>query len=244
MKKLMKFIMLFSLTFVLICSSIFCNPIKATDEIELRWKNTVDENGEQIQILDMTEEEIELYQISQLKKKYESNNLQRTSGYTYEYEKIAELYDTGDGVEDKILIGKLFTWAQRDSLTVSANVSFTLMGAYKAITGSVTLSATTSEEYHFNGNYENCLGLFAQVFTTKYKITKKDKYTGATVSVTYDNIMSTMSKSVRKIYNTSGTTIKYLNNNKWATAKMLKNSLTTPPTSSSSIVDATTTVFR
>ena len=82
MKKIIKSFTVLSLFFSLLCSSFICFPVKANDDIELKWKNSLDENGYPIQILDMNEEEIELYQISQLKKKYESNSMQK-SGYIY-----------------------------------------------------------------------------------------------------------------------------------------------------------------
>lgn len=59
-----------------------------------------------MQVLDMTNEELRAYQIYQLKKKYEYNNVQRTSGYTYEYDFVDDIYDTGDALLNKILIGK------------------------------------------------------------------------------------------------------------------------------------------
>lgn len=236
-------ITIFSLVFVMVCSSVFCNQIKAT-EIELKWKDTVDENGYLMQVLDMTEEEIEMYQIAQLKKKYESNIMQRTSGYTYNYEKNKDYYDTGDGTTDKILIGKKYGWAQRSTLTVDSTLSFELKGAYKILEGSGTLSATTSETYVFEDNYENCLGLFARIATSQYKITKIDKYTGHVISITYDNIMATMSKSVKKIYNKTSNKISYKNGSTWNTAKMIKSSLTDVPKSASDFSDATITVFN
>lgn len=127
-------------------------------------------------------------------------------------------------------------------MTCSLTVSYELKGSYKEIDGGSTLSATTSQSYSFE-NYESCLGPFARITTSKYKITKKDKYSGQVISITYDNFMSTMSKTVRKIYNRENNIISYQNGTTWYNAKMLKTSLTAPPTSANDFTNATTTVF-
>ena len=201
MKKLIKSMSILSLVFVVICSSIFVNPVKANDEIELRWKETVDENGYPMQILDMTEEELELYQIAQLKKKIEPNNLQRTSGYTYEYQYVDDVFDSGTDATTKVLIGNTLIWGQRDRYEIEKSITFTLKGTYSELEGKVSTTITEKEIYSFDDSCDSCLGLFARIRTAKYKVTKKDKYTGAVISTYYYNTMTGTERSIRKIYN-------------------------------------------
>lgn len=242
MRKLIKSLSIFCLVIAMICSSFVCVPVKASEDVKLKWRNTVDEYGYPVQELDMTEDELRAYQIAQLKKKYEHESNQRTSGYAYTYEHDEDIYDSTDQLTKKILVGKAFDWEQRGTLNCPLTVSFELRGSYKAIEAALTISGTTSQTYTFE-NYENCLGIFARITTSRYKITKTDKYSGTVVSVTYENIMSTMSKSVRKIYNKESNIISYQNGTTWHNARMLKSTLTNPPTSENDITTATTTVF-
>lgn len=192
----------------------------------------------------MSDEEIEKYEITQLKEKYEQHAIQRTSGYAYKYDRVSTVYDTDSNATSKVLIGKYLSWAQRSKISVAKEVTFTIKGSYKSISGEASIKLGTEEEYTANKNYDNCLGLFARLQTSKYKITKTDKYSGAVISVTYQNVMTCTSTAIQPIYNKSSSAISYKYGDNWYTAKMISKKITNPITSGKDLVTATTSVFN
>ncbi len=240
----MKKILIFISTIAFILSNIFTSVYAQEDESILCWKSTLDEYGNIVYVLDMSDKEIEKYEISQLKKEYEHQTIQRTSGYTYEYKRISTVYDTGSSATSKILIGKYLSWGQRGKITTGGEVTFTLKGSYKSISGEASIKLSVQEEYPVDNNYDSCLGLFARLQTSKYLITKKDKYSGTVISTTYQNVMTSISTSIRPIVNKSKNTIEYKYGGKWYTAKMIKSGVSSPITSSSVLVTAITDVFN
>lgn len=238
----MKKIVFIIMTFILMITVILCYVDAQEENVDLKWKATVDQNGNIVYILDMSEEEIEKYEIAQLKKVNEGI-FNRTSGYTYEYEKKGDIFDSGDSETSKILIGKYLMWAQRTKASVSKEVRFSLKGSYKKITGDASLKISTSEEYSFDNSYDNCLGLFGKIHTSEYQIIKKDKYSGNVISKTTQNVMTCLEKSIRCIYNKSSNKISYKYGGSWYVAKMIKSGMSSPITKSSELEIAKTSVF-
>ena len=158
--------------------------------------------------------------------------------------RISTVYDTGSSATSKILIGKYLSWGQRGKITTGGEVTFTLKGSYKSISGEASIKLSVQEEYPVDNNYDSCLGLFARLQTSKYLITKKDKYSGTVISTTYQNVMTSISTSIRPIVNKSKNTIEYKYGGKWYTAKMIKSGVSSPITSSSVLVTAITDVFN
>lgn len=64
------------------------------------------------------------------------------------------------------------------------------------------------------------------------------------ISTTYQNVMTSISTSIRPIVNKSKNTIEYKYGGEWKTAKMIKSGVSSPITSNSVLVTATTTVFN
>lgn len=238
----MKKILCIMMTFIIVISGTLYYVDAKEENVDLKWKISLDQDGNILYILDMTEEEIEEYEIAQLKKANEGI-LNRTSGYTYEYEKKGDIFDCGDSETSKILIGKYLMWAQRTKATVSKEVSFSLKGSYKKITGDASLKMSTSEEYSFDNSYDNCLGLFGKIHTSQYQIIKKDKYSGTVISKTTQNVMTCLEKSIRCIYNKSSNKISYKYGGSWYEAKMIESKMSSPITKSSELESAKTSVF-
>lgn len=195
-----------------------------SSEPELKWKVIEDEYGEVTQILDMTEAEIEEYQIAQLKEKYETN-MESRSDYIYEYEKIDNYYDSGTDVTDKILIGNKYDWDQRSSITTSSSLSYTLAGVFRTLSGTVSLSYGIAQTYSFDSSYDSCMGLFARLQTTTYNVTKKIKYADIVVATYEETICTPLSKVSRPIYVKTGSLISYKYGETWYYAKMLNPSI-------------------
>lgn len=233
---------LFSVVLLITCLSVN-NQVYADDRdaVDLKWCETIDTQGNIVQYLNMTDEEIEDYEISQLKSKYE-DKLSR-SGYTYEYTYISKLWETGYSTDDYILIGKYFSWGRRSSIYIDKTVKFGISGAYRNIKGISEISLSIKETIPFNSSYDNALGLFEAMSTTRYKVTQKDQYSGSVIATWYENVLTPLARTYRPIYVRSGTTISYQNGNSFVNAKMILNSLATPPTSNNHIVTATRSVF-
>lgn len=212
-------------------------------ESKLKWKSIQDEDGYIVEVLDMTEEEMRNYEISQLRN--QSSLISTfTSGYTYEYKYVKSVYDTGTSSTSKILIGDFLDWAQRTSYTLTKAVSISLQGAYKNITGSSTISYEGTDQFDFDKTYDNCLGLFVRLRISQYKIIKKDKYTNTVISTSLLNVMTECEKSLRQIYDKGDGNLSYKYSGVWKEAKMIKKTLTAVPTQSSDFVRATRSVFN
>lgn len=159
-------------------------------------------------------------------------------GYVYEYEKVKTLYDSGTQPTDQLLIGKTLLWVQRATASTNGNTVIKLFGAFHAINEQSEMPVTLMKTFEFDTNYDNCLGLFARVQTTQYKVIKKNK-SGTVISTTTQDIMTILSQTVRPIYIRSDATISYQYNGTWHSAKMIKADLTAPPTLASHIETAT-----
>lgn len=122
-------------------------------------------------------------------------------------------------------------------------MKFGISGAYRNIKGISEISLSIKETIPFNSSYDNALGLFEAMSTTRYKVTQKDQYSGSVIATWYENVLTPLARTYRPIYVRSGTTISYQNGNSFVNAKMILNSLATPPTSNNHIVTATRSVF-
>lgn len=221
-----------------------------TDESvpEIKWKTTINEYGEIEEVLDMTEDEIQQYQINQLKKKYEKT---RDDGYTYEYTLIENTLDTGTDTLKYILIGYSTGWGHHLSFGKGQEYGFSLTApmAYFGLTMSYkkTISETFSSYYTTK---DSCLGIYARVNTNKYRVKKIAKYSGVVVS-TYEEYNSYVTnKTYRATFKDAGTNApvyfvyKINNVDTHVRSRIIKPSLNRVPISSADFIDANSGNFN
>lgn len=213
------------------------------EPVVLKWKQSVDKEGNIIESLDLSDEEIIQLQISELKKKYESNPSPRMDEIIYSYDFIKEMYDTGASVTSYALVGSKYDWAQRGSITTSGSVTFGVTSAFKNITGSASISMGTSQTYTTDSSMDSRLGVFARIKTNRYRVTKKEKYSGRVISTYYTNKELIFDRTTRPIYTNSSNNIIFKYSGNTYSAKIIKPGLTSAPTSASGYINATRSNF-
>lgn len=187
------------------------------------WIESIDENGEIMEVLDMSEAEIQEYEVSQLQKKYKSLLSPKSWIYDYEFERIKTVYDSGDNTTNKILIGQSNNWSQSSRIFTTNRITFQLDNICCDLTGKSKMSTSTKEYYDTDNRYDSCLGLFARVVISEYQITQKNIMNGDVLTVTSDNVMTIYSKSVAPIYYAGNNTdiISYYYENEWQIATVV-----------------------
>lgn len=208
--------------------------------MEPEWIRTIDSEGNIVETLNMSDEEIEAMQIANLKQKYEKS---RMDEYVYNYESLGQVYDTGAGVTTYILVGSNLGWAQRSQFSFDSTITFSVSAVYKAITGQTSISMRVGETISFDSSMDSKLGTFARIKTNKYRETVTEKYSGNVVSSYIENSALVSDRTYRPIYRNSSNNIVFKYGGSTYQAKILRPTLKTPPTSSSDIVNATNSNF-
>lgn len=113
--------------------------------MEPEWIRTIDSEGNIVETLNMSDEEIEAMQIANLKQKYEKS---RMDEYVYNYESLGQVYDTGAGVTTYILVGSNLGWAQRSQFSFDSSMDSKL-GTFARIKTN-KYRVTVTEKYSGN----------------------------------------------------------------------------------------------
>lgn len=211
-----------------------------TKAIEPEWIRSVDSEGNIVETLNMSDEEIVAMQIASLKQKYERS---RMDEYVYKYEKLNQVYDSGSSITSYLLVGSNLGWSQRSQYSFSNTVGFSVSVGYKAVTGSASISMTVGETISFDSSMDSRLGTFARMKTNRYRVTVSEKYSGRVISTYNENIALVSDRTYRPIYRNSSNNIIFKYGGSTFQAKILKPAIKNAPTSSSDIVYATNANF-
>ncbi|MFI3212894.1 MAG: hypothetical protein R3Y24_06080 [Eubacteriales bacterium] len=217
-----------------VCTLVYVHVSKE----DLVWENIKDEDGNLTQVLDMSDEELEKYQLSFLEKPYANSLTQFFTDYVYELKKSV-CYDYRDEGNHEILVGYISgTWAQQSETYTSEIESFGLTGTYRNLVGKEEMDAYTKGSYKMDPQYDSSIGLFVGIIITKYEVIKKDKSTGEIISTRDEYVMTTHKKVSYpiQISDMDDATISYLYGDSWNDAYMIADGLLLPPQSSDDIV--------
>lgn len=157
------------------------------------WITYVD--GNVVQTINKSDNEIIEAQIETLKEKYETSD-----EYTYRYEFESSIYDSGEKIYDYVLTGVLYnTWTRSSYIDLNGTYTFDLCEAFMTITGIEDIDLEIDETIYTDTEYDSCLGLFVRLQTNGFTITETNNSTGEATTY-YEQVTYVSERTYMPIY--------------------------------------------